>query len=199
MLVVINLYARIDIFKQIEKKHGQDVLKVVRKYERLLAKFMKLQADIKFIKTCKKEYLIPTLANVKLATRSGNKRLKLRLLRIIMEAEVQQKHREKSKVKKETRSIDISLRTSFNVIFYNCIIHQINIATKSKFKVLSKRHLKGATKLYFMHYVRVVIILFSTGLCKSALSTYSFGKTRFSSFCVLLLAFRASVSLALNF
>ena len=62
-----------------------------------------------------------------------------------MQAEVQQKHREKSKVKKEIRSIDISLRTSFNVIFYNCIIHQINIATKSKFKVLSKRHLK---KLY---------------------------------------------------
>ena len=58
---------------------------------------------------------------------------------------------------------------------------------------------KGATKLYFIHYLHVVIILFSTGLCKSALSTYSFGKTRFSSFCVLLLAFRASISLALNF
>ena len=45
--------------------------------------------------------------------------------------------------------------------------------------------IKGATKLYFMHYLRVVIILFSMGLYKSAFSTYCFDKTRFSSFCVL--------------
>ena len=51
-----------------------------------------------------------------------------------MEAELQQKHRDKSKVKKEITSVDI--------IFYNYIIHQINIATKSKFKVVSKRYLK---------------------------------------------------------
>ena len=46
--------------------------------------------------------------------------------------------------------------------------------------------LKGATKLYFMRYSRVVIILFSTDLYNSVFSTYSFGKTRFSFFCVLL-------------
>ena len=56
---------------------------------------------------------------------------------------------------------------------------------------------KGATKLYFMFYFRVVIILFSTGLYKSAFSTYDFGKTSFSSFCVLV--FRVSVSLGFNF
>ena len=76
------------LFVAIKKKHGQNFLNVVRKYEQLLAKFMKLQADIKFIKTCKKEYLVPTFANVKLATRSGSKNLKLRLSRIIMEAEL---------------------------------------------------------------------------------------------------------------
>ena len=46
--------------------------------------------------------------------------------------------------------------------------------------------LKGATKLYFMRYSRVVIILFSTDLYNSVFSTYSFGKTRVSFFCVLL-------------
>ena len=60
-----------------------------------------------------------------------------------------------------------------------------------------KGEFKGAMKLYFMYYSRVVIILFSTGLYKSAFSTYSFGKTRFSSFCVLV--FRVSVSLGFNF
>ena len=61
----------------------------------------------------------------------------------------------------------------------------------------SNTFFKGATKLHFTDYSRVVIILFSTGLYKSAFSTYSFGKTRFSSFCVLV--FRVSVSLGFNF
>ena len=52
ILGVIKLYAQIDMFKQIKKKHGRNLLNLVRKYERLLAKFMKLQADITFIKTC---------------------------------------------------------------------------------------------------------------------------------------------------
>ena len=56
---------------------------------------------------------------------------------------------------------------------------------------------KGAKKLYFVYYLREVTILFSKGLYKSAFFTYSFGKTRFSYFCVLV--FRVSVSLAFNF
>ena len=38
---------------------------------------------------------------------------------------------------------------------------------------------KGTPKFYFTHYLCVVIILFNTGLCKSAFSTYSFGKLDF--------------------
>ena len=44
--------------------------------------------------------------------------------------------------------------------------------------------LKGATQLYFMFYFRVVIILFNTGLYKSAFSAYKFGKTSFPYFCI---------------
>ena len=44
---------------------------------------------------------------------------------------------------------------------------------------------KGATKLNFMLYSHVVIILFRTGLYKSSFSPYSLCKTRFSCFCVL--------------
>ena len=36
------------------------------------------------------------------------------------------------KVKKETRSVNISLRTLLNIILNNCIIHQINVAAKTK-------------------------------------------------------------------
>ena len=38
---------------------------------------------------------------------------------------------------------------------------------------------KGSTKLYFIHYLHVVIVLFSTGLYKSVFSVYSFGKLTF--------------------
>ena len=58
-------------------------------------------------------------------------------------------------------------------------------------------YIKGATELYFMYYFRVVIILFSTGSYKSAFSTYNFGKTSFSSFCVLV--FRVFVTFVFNF
>ena len=57
--------------------------------------------------------------------------------------------------------------------------------------------IKGATKLYFMHYLRVVIILLSKGFYKSAFSAYSLGKTRFSSFWVL--DFHISISLDFSF
>ena len=55
VILVNNFYAQIDIYKQIKEKRGQDVFNVVRKYERLLPKFMKLKADTKFIKICKRD------------------------------------------------------------------------------------------------------------------------------------------------
>ena len=41
---------------------------------------------------------------------------------------------------------------------------------------------KRAMKLHFIHYLHVVIVLFSTGLYTSAFSTYSFGKLGFLCF-----------------
>ena len=42
------------------------------------------------------------------------------------------------------------------------------------FKLTSHISLKGAMKLYFVHYSRMVMILFRTGLSKSVFSTYYF-------------------------
>ena len=84
-----------------------------------------------------------------------------------------------------------SLVSRFCTIMTNMILLKLHVWEKSLSRV------KGATKLYFMHYSCVVIILFSTGLCKSAFSTYSFGKTRFSLFCFLV--FHVSISLVFIF
>ena len=64
ILFIIKLYARNIIFKHIKKKHGYDLIKVVRDFEQKKTKFEKLFADIAFIKLCKKEQLIPRFAKV---------------------------------------------------------------------------------------------------------------------------------------
>ena len=48
-------------------------IKMSRKQIFPFMKFMKLQADISFIKTCRREYLVPIFANIMLATRSGTR------------------------------------------------------------------------------------------------------------------------------
>lgn len=58
---------------------------------------MKSAADIKLIKLCKKEFLVPIFANFKLANRSVNMKLKLKLPQKIMEAEFKQKYQRKAK------------------------------------------------------------------------------------------------------
>ena len=58
-LFVIKLYAQIDIFRHIEGKHGQEVLKHIRSLEDNKSLLMKIEAS-------KTEQLIPTSAKVKL-------------------------------------------------------------------------------------------------------------------------------------
>ena len=64
-LFTFKLYVRIDIFRQIRKEHGQSILNIVRKYEQLKFKLMKIQTDITFIKTFKVEDLTSALKNTR--------------------------------------------------------------------------------------------------------------------------------------
>ena len=57
-------YARKDILKYIKKKHGQDIVTVIWSLEKLQTRFLKVSADICYIKMYKKEQLIPTFARV---------------------------------------------------------------------------------------------------------------------------------------
>ena len=75
ILFISKLYSHTDIFKSIKKKHGQSALNV-RKLENVKTKIIKLQENIKFIQTCKQTILISTFANVKLAIKIGNTKLK---------------------------------------------------------------------------------------------------------------------------
>ena len=72
LLFVIKLYARNNVLKRIKKKHGQDILSHVRLLENLKTNSMKNKADIKFIKLCKQENLIPTFVSIKLSLKHNN-------------------------------------------------------------------------------------------------------------------------------
>ena len=60
---------------------------------------MKTEADISFIKACKVEQLIPTFAKVKLQIKSANRKLHYKMARLVMEAELKDKHNSKKKLK----------------------------------------------------------------------------------------------------
>ena len=140
ILFTIKLCARNNIFKHITKKHGHDLIKVIRDFEQKETKFEKLVANIAFIKLCKKEQLIPTFAKVNVSIWNNTYKLKRKIARLVMETELQNKHREKRILRKNIRSINVLLSTFLSVIVYNTLLHQINIAVKSPVKVIKLRH-----------------------------------------------------------
>ena len=64
-----------------------------------------------------------------------------------MDAELQNKHTEKRKLKKKFLEVTGKLRRKVTVIIYSTILHQINKAIKSKEKAISTRHTKKINKL----------------------------------------------------
>ena len=79
------------------------------------------------MRTYKEEYSVPTSANAKLAIRHGNKKLKTEIS-LIMESELQNKYEEKKKIRKQMMMM----------ILYNSVIHRVDLAHKSKLKVINK-------------------------------------------------------------
>ena len=119
---------------------------IVKSYESLKTKLMKVQAGIKFIKSCKKENLIPTFAKVNLAIKNGGRNLKLWLGIIIMESEMRNKHHAKKKLKKEILAVSDQLKGVLGLFLYNALVHKIELAVKSRFKSISFRHQKKLLK-----------------------------------------------------
>ena len=119
ILFLINLFAQKVIFKHIKKKHGQEMVTIVRSFQQQKMKYMKTVADIKFIKSCKTSNVIPTFGNVNLSTQYGSYKLKKRIARIIIDNELQCKHTEKKKVRKEILQLDKKLRLCLNIVIYH--------------------------------------------------------------------------------
>ena len=146
-LFVIKLCERNDIFKYVKKKHGQDIITVLRSLQKAHRRFMKVSAGIKYIKTSKKERLTPTFAKVNISLKNTSFKPKLKIATLIMETEMQNKHSGKRKLKKELKQIHNILKRSLNLVFLNAVFRQLNIALKSKFKVIANHNQKKLTNL----------------------------------------------------
>ena len=72
ILLIIKFYAQYDILRFIKKKYGQNVITVIRSLEQMQTKYVKIDADIKFIKSCKKENLILTFEKTNVSIKSGS-------------------------------------------------------------------------------------------------------------------------------
>ena len=95
-------------------RNGQGILKVVKILENLKTRYVKAQADVEFIKHCKSEN-IPKFAKVNVTLKHSNHKLKSRTAKVVMEAELQNKHR----LKKEIKQIGVELNSVFGITLYS--------------------------------------------------------------------------------
>ena len=109
---------------------------------------MKVEADTRFIKSCKNGSLIPKLAKVKLAIKSSKWKLHLRIAWIIMERKIQIKHRIKKKLKKDIASIIIQLKSPLGLFSYSALIYEIYYIIKGRYKATKSRHEKRFQKCW---------------------------------------------------
>ena len=111
----------------------------MRNYKKIKTKWIKVDQDIKFIKSCKKECLVPTFANVILSIKY---KIKCNTLKLIMQTELENKHHEKRKLRKEIYSTGIILKSALGLILFNALHHKLNIAIKSRQKSIIYLHQK---------------------------------------------------------
>ena len=91
VLFIIDIFARTNISgKHIGKKQEQFILLHVRSLKKEKKKYSKVNQDISFIRTCQRENLISVFA-----------KLEQKLVRVILDTELQQKHNQKRKLKRE--------------------------------------------------------------------------------------------------
>ena len=102
----------------------------------------KLKTDIVYIKSCKKENLIPSFAKVNLSIKSGGYKLKKKVAKLLMDTELQDKHYQIRKIRNEIRSIAISLKSSLGLILFKAVIYQVEVVRRSKLVAIRKRHEK---------------------------------------------------------
>ena len=125
-------------FLSLSKGSMGKMLLLLQSLEQMQTKYMKLNTDIKFIKSSKKENLILTSAKVNVSIKSGSYKPNWMIAILVMNTKLQNKHIQKWKLKKEIKKICTELKHTICLIILNTL--KKNVALKSKLKRITKRH-----------------------------------------------------------
>ena len=104
-------------------------VKIVRTSEQVKRCYVKVNEDITFIKICRKQGLLPKLAKIRLLIRSDSMKLKRKIARLIMEAEIQSKPLERRKLKREMIKICNQMKEDIGLILF--MVNDLPFASKS--------------------------------------------------------------------
>ena len=84
-------------------------------------KYMKINADIKFIKPCRKENLILTFPKVNVSIKIGSYKLKRKIARLVINTQLQNKFIQKLTLKEQIKNMFTELKRTVSLIILNTL------------------------------------------------------------------------------
>ena len=141
MTLVIKLMSRRNIFTDIKEKHGNETGRLCRRLEKSTGKFCKVNMDLDFLLTCKREKLIPTFARPKLSI-GGDGRLRSKVAKLIIGTEIRNKHAKKKLLRKEINKIRKKLESELGLLTFYSLKYRISKEVEAKKQNWSSTHEK---------------------------------------------------------
>ena len=147
MQFILKLYTQISIFKYIQEKNEQVMIKLARNIWKQRVKIVKAKCDIKLMLYFKKNNLAPIFTRRKFAIRDSDY-LRNKISRQILETEIRNQHVKKNKLtqqlKENTNNISNKIGFIFMIVLYSRIK---NTVSKEKCK-WNQTHNKKLDKLH---------------------------------------------------
>ena len=132
IIFIIKLLAQ-NCFKIIRGKYGQNTLKNARKWEKLTLRLEKINCDLKFLLQCRRENIIPKFAKPKLNIYASY-RLKQKIAKTIIDAEITNKHQQKKKARTELKQLSTKLKEGLAFATYQSLEYRIRNVIHQKKK-----------------------------------------------------------------
>ena len=130
---ILKLLSRKNLFNNIKEKHGNETVRLCRQLERSSIKYSKVTKDLDFLRTCKKENLIPTFAKPKLSI-SADMKLRLKISKLIIKTELYNKHGIKKQLRKSIEEVTKNLKLKLSFCSYYALKYKISNEVTNKKK-----------------------------------------------------------------
>ena len=131
VLILLKLYARINIFRHTEEKYGQKEIKLARFIEKQRLCITKIECYIKYLLFCKRNNLTPLFARPKFSIRISYY-LRNKIGRQILETEINNKYRKKRTLRRQLKENSECLANKIGFICKIILYQKIKNATANQ-------------------------------------------------------------------